>query len=303
MRLLACWIPIGALLACGSLHAERIFWFSPPGATNHTSIAGALMDGGYRFELGVFDGSFEPTSDNKGQWAQHWRPAQRIGYNAVGKDFSAEFVVEDNDPPFTVGKRAYIWGFRGDAVSGEWILFTDDSWNWPFANTTGIPNPLPPAWSAADATPILGEINSSGSPFLMKSAAVTQAPPPDTTWDQFQAEIPSEEPLKGPNDDPDQDGIPNLLEFVFGTAPSVASAPVSTPVSLDSSHLVISIPRRIDHKTTLTVEVSGNLVDWNSGPSHTQILADDAGELLVRDRTPLDPAHPKRFIRLKASLP
>jgi hypothetical protein len=296
----ACWISFGALFAGASLHAERILWSSPPGSTNLTSTE-AAMDGEFRFELGVFEGTFDPALEDKTLWAQNWRPAQRTAYNAAGMDFSAEFVVEEYDPPFTLGKQAYIWGFRGDASSGEWILFRDASWTWPVPNPF---NPSPPQWTADEATAvILGEINTSGSPFLMKSAAVTNAAPPATTWDQWRQEFLTNEALDGPDDDPDLDGTPNLLEFVFGTDPISANAPTATLASLVDGHLVITIPRRIDHQAVLTVEVSGDLVLWNSGPAHVEILSDGLAALVARDLTPLDPADPKRFIRLKAALP
>jgi hypothetical protein len=109
---------------------------------------------------------------------------------------------------------------------------------------------------------------------------------------------------RSPNDDPDNDGTPNLLEFAFGTSPTAANAPVATPVVLDENgHPVITIPRRLDHLANYLVEVSGNLVDWQSGPAHTEILQNDAAALRVRDLTPLSPSNPKRFIRFRASLP
>ncbi len=137
----------------------------------------------------------------------------------------------------------------------------------------------------------------------MKSASVTNVAPPSTSFAQWQTEFLDGEPLNKPADDPDKDGVSNLLEFVFGTAPKTANAPVATPVALQSGHAVITIPRRIDHLVTLTVEVSGNLVTWNSGPLHTAIVSDEVAALVVRDLTPLSPANPRRFIRLKASLP
>lgn len=281
----------------------QIQWLCVPNKTNLTST-GQSMNAGFRFELGVFNGDFVPTPANLAQWAENWnRAGERQPYLSNSNAFIGSYNVPPNAGQFTFNKKVYVWGFRGDAGSAEWILFSDPDWLWPNVDENPPPAPVILQWYAQVATPVLGEINASGVPFLMKSAAVTQVAPPDTTWEQWQAEIPNEEPLKGPQDDPDQDGIPNLLEFVFGTAPTAANAPVSTPVSLDSSHLVIAIPRRIDHKSTLTVEVSGNLVDWDSGPTHTQTLADDAGGLVVRDLTPVDPAHPKQFIRLKASLP
>ena len=295
-RLLVALIP---LVAGGPVRAERISWFSPAAASNQTS-SGSPMDGGFRFELGVFDGSFVPLPSNKELWAVNWRPAMRTAYDGSAKAFNDLHEVWDNLAPFTVGKPAYIWGFRGDALAGEWILLRAPSWNWPEVNPL---NPEPPAWNASAATPVIGEIHASGTPFLMKSAAVTNAAPPTTAWDQWRSDHLSGETLNAPGDDPDRDGMPNLMEFVFGTAPRTANPPVPTPVSLVAGHVTITIPRRIDHAVLLVVEVSGDLVTWQSGPAHTQTLADTAASWVVSDLTPLAPANPQRFIRLRAMLP
>jgi hypothetical protein len=290
---LACY---AALPAAG----QTVTWNSDANATNLTS-GGLPMDSGFRFELGVFSGSFVPTTANKADWAAHWNAAKRTSYDATHKRYASTHTPGDNDGPFDIGKPAYMWGFRGDAASGEWILFRAASWIWPDANP---PAPLAPIqWFAADATPVLGSINYLGIPFLMRSAAVTNAAPPATTWTQWKAEFLAGEPLNGKDDDPDHDGTSNLLEFVFGTPPTSAGAPVATPVELAGGHLQITVPRRIDHVAVLTVEVSSDLTNWHSGPAHTEVVDDGIAALVVRDLTAPDASHPQRFMRLSASIP
>jgi hypothetical protein len=289
LLLLVAWL--AGEMACG----QTIFWSSASNAVNHTSGGLLPMDAGFRFELGVFTGAFVPTEGNKTSWAANWNSMQRSAYDVGEKRYYDEFTPGDNKAPFTEGKAVYVWGFRGDAAAGEWILFR--------ANTWTVPNAYAPfnyQWFAQNATCVIGDIQLSGSPYLMKSAAVTNAAPPTTTWEQWQAEFLTNEPQNGPNHDPDKDGSSNLLEFVFGTPPKSAGAPVITPVSLVGGKLQISIPRRVDHPALLTVQVSGNLTDWQSGPAATQIVDDGVFALVVRDLTPLDPANPKRFMRLKA---
>jgi hypothetical protein len=292
------------MLACIAAMAElqaqdTIIWNSTANAVNHTST-GTTMDAGFHFEVGVFSAPFIPSSSNKADWAANWTGYRRASYDAANQRFSGSFVASDNSVPFSMGANAYIWGFRGDAVSGEWILFRVPSWTWPDATA------FPPSfhfWETSGATPVLGQINASGSPFLMKSAAVTNAMPPSTSYSQWQADHLTGEPLSAPHQDPDQDGVSNLLEFVFGTPPRTAGAPVSTPVTLVSGCLQISIPRRADHTALLTVEVSGNLADWFSGAAHTVVVSDGPAALIMRDLTPLGPANPRRFIRLRSVLP
>ena len=288
-----------------NVYGQTINWFSDPQQTNRTS-SGSLMDGGFQFELGVFTGSFVPTVANKAEWSSNWVAAARTSYFAATKRFDHQFTLADNNSPFTAGKAAYVWGFSGDSTNGEWILFRAASWTWP-AYTSGNMDPFGQSWSVASATAVLGAIDPDGSPFLMQSVAVGNAAPPATTWEQWQAENLSGEPLDGPDQDPDRDGISNLMEFVFGTAPKSPGAGTTTPISLvDVSgqlYLQITVPRRIDHSASLAVQVSADLIEWNSGASYTVVVEDSAAALIVRDLIPFNPANPKRFMRLKASLP
>ncbi len=296
------WLPmILAICAATELSAQTstISWSSTTNAVNQTS-SGSLMDGGFRFEIGVFTGSFVPTNLNMSSWAANWNPAQRTSYDASSKKFASSFTTSSNTSPFTAGKAAYVWGFKGDASTGEWILFRAASWSWPDVNAFPPSNPT---WLASAATPVLGGINSSGNPFLMKSSAVTNAVPPATSFSQWQADYLTGEPLNGPNDDPDKDGMTNMLEFVMGTLPKTANAPAATPVSLVSGHLQITVPRRIDRTATLTVEVSSDLKNWNSGSSYTQVVSNGLTALVVGDLTAFDATHPKRFMRLRAVIP
>jgi hypothetical protein len=293
-------LSIALASAVSSASGQTILWNSDANAINETST-GALMDAGFRFELGVFNDGFNPTALNIQDWSANWHGAVRTGYVVASKRYTNSFTPATNDPPFSIGKATYVWGFRGDPAAGEWILFRAASWNFPEADPPVPPPPI--EWFAKSATAVLGSIQSSGSPWLMKSAAVTNVAPPKTTWAQWQAANLTSEPLDEPGDDPDGDGTSNLLEFVFGTPPLTPGNPPVTPVSLSSGHAVISIPRRIDHVANVIVEVSGDLINWSSGPLHTEVISDGVSTLVVRDLTPLGASNPKRFIRLRAVLP
>ncbi len=284
----------------------EIFWSSDLDATNKTSESsgGQPMDHGFRFELGVFAGSFVPTPANTASWAANWHAAGSAVYDDTEKRFAASLDVTDNLSPFAAGKAAYIWGFRGSPASGEWILFRAASWTWPNGST------FPPGfvnWRAKDATAILGSINGSGSPFLMRSAAVSGAFPPPTSWEQWREQFLDGEILNGPDDDPDQDGVLNLLEFAMGTTPTQPGAASAMPldwVNLSGSdYLRITIPRRKDHLVEFAVQVSSDLADWDEGPAHVQVLDDGIDALIVRDLTPFSPSLPRRFMRVRTQLP
>ncbi|MEY3897401.1 MAG: hypothetical protein RLZZ214_2922 [Verrucomicrobiota bacterium] len=281
------------VVACFSsarLDAEIISWSSAADKINLDGT-GMAMDAGFHFELGVFSGGFVPTGMNVDQWSSHWVVADATSYNVTTRRFSDLFTVANNNTPFVAGATAWIFGYRITSTGTERILFRRTDWTWPSPDPM---NPIPTEWNAKDADMVvLGSVNASGSPFLMKSAR-------QQNFAQWQTETLTGEPLNSPGDDPDKDGASNLLEFVFGTPPKTAGAPVITPISRVGGTLQIAIPRRLDHPALLTVEVSGDLTNWASGPAHTEVVADDASGLHVRDLTPLDSAHPKRFMRLKA---
>jgi len=275
-------------------HGNKLSWFCDE-ADDKLDSYGQPMNAGYEFQLGVFDAGFEPSAANITSWFAHWNPADSAQYDPGKTRFAGFYEVEDNPAPFLVNAKAWVFGRRTSETGSEWILFRKATWLWPAPDQM---NPFTIDWNAKDADiVVIGTIHSSGSPFLMKSASVR-------SYAQWQTAHLAEEPLNSPNDDPDADGTPNLLEFAFGTSPTAANAPVATPVVLDENgHPVITIPRRLDHLANYLVEVSGNLVDWQSGPAHTEILQNDAAALRVRDLTPLSPSNPKRFIRLKVTLP
>ncbi|WP_035601223.1 hypothetical protein [Haloferula sp. BvORR071] len=289
-------------LTTTALRAKTIRWFSDPLKDNRTS-SGAAMDGGFRFELGVFTGGFTPTSANTADWASHWASAQRAVYNESNRLFTAQFTVTSNASPFTAGAQAWVWGFGG--TSGrEWILFRALSWTWP------EPDPIDPIgfdWNADDATQVvLGAIKPPGSPaILMRSAAVSNSAPPASTFNLWRVEELSDVALNGPDDDPDGDGIPNILEYLFGTRPRSRDALPVTPISIveisGQRYLQISIPRRLDRPATLITEVSTDLALWSSGPTYTQVTASAPDALLVRALAPLGSATPRLFMRMRAT--
>ncbi len=302
-RLLLIWYFVAA--ACPVVvRAETIRWFSDPGRTNLAST-GEPMDGGFRFELGVFAGGFVPTEENVAQWAAHWSAVRRTDYNAQTKLYDSQVTVVSNAAPFTVGAKAYVWGFRGGPEAGEWILFRATSWTWPASNPF---NPLGPEWNVADAGEvILGEVDADGSPFLMKSAAVVQALPPATSWGQWQASELAGESRNGPEDDPDGDGVKNVLEYVFGTDPRNPDTLPKPVVSIfeagEGRHLAITIPRRKDRPSaSLVVEVSEDLDIWHAGDEFTVVVLDEIGGLQVRALIPISPEQPRLFMRVKGVL-
>ena len=281
-------------LVVGKADAQSINWYSSPPQANLAST-GQNMDGAFQFQLGVFSGGFVPTAGNMSQWAASWVAADVTSYNPATQVFDGTFMVTGNAAPFTTGAKAYVWGRRTSSARDEWILFRKSDWNWPAADPM---SPYEITWNTAAADEvILGTINPSGSPFLMQSEAVY-------SYAQWRDDKLAGESLNSPNDDPDHDGTPNLLEFVFGTSPAQAAAAPATPVSFvgisGQSYLQISIPRLRNRLASFSVEVSSDLVQWNAGGTSTAEVSNTAETLVVRDKTASGTGMPQRFMRLKA---
>lgn len=287
---------IAVLLATGAANGETINWYCPAQKINLTS-SGPVMDGGFQFQLGVFKDGFIPTAGNASQWAGHWAspPGASAPYDTISKAFDLSISVGGNVDPYFIGTKAYVWGRRAGGAGDEWILFRKGDWTWP--NGSAVP-PDFHEWNAASASDVvMGSINANGIPYQMKSEAVY-------SYTQWRDGALVGEPLNGPNDDPDRDGVSNLLEFVFGTPPTVPGAPPLTATSFvaisGQSYLQISIPRLRNRLAKLTVEVSADLSHWDSGDSFTAVVSDSATALVVRDKTPAVPGAARRFMRVKA---
>ncbi len=289
------------LICCGLFvlpsKSETITWFCDPASLNLDAIE-QPMDGFFQFQLGAFTAGFEPAATNAAQWAAHWTPASTAAYHEGNHLFQGQFTLTGNAAPFTVNGNAWVWGFRNGESGSDWILFRHPGWRWPAANPL---NPPLLQWNTKDATQvILGSVSAAGSPFLMKTAAVS-------TYEQWRGSELEGNPQDAADDDADQDGVANFLEFVFGTSPVDAASVLRPPVSrveVSGQHyLQMTVPLVAGRLYDGTVEVSGNLSEWQSGAPFTTVVSQGGGTLVVRDLAPLGPVHPKRFIRFKAVAP
>jgi hypothetical protein len=112
----------------------------------------------------------------------------------------------------------------------------------------------------------------------------------------------------GELDDPDRDGIPNLLEYALGMDPNQASSSGLPVCAVSGDYLTLSFNRqKYADDITYGVEAVGNLNSswveiWNSisipyggGSNPSQLV-------IVQDTVPVSDA-PKRFMRLKVIKP
>jgi 1-phosphatidylinositol phosphodiesterase len=103
-----------------------------------------------------------------------------------------------------------------------------------------------------------------------------------------------------PGDDPDDDGLPNLIEYALDTHPLV---PNPTPITSDFMaidgrlYLRLTIPKnQAATHLEYVVEASSDLSSWST--EQTVVLGDTPGQGIVRDDTSTD-ASDRRFMRLR----
>lgn len=102
---------------------------------------------------------------------------------------------------------------------------------------------------------------------------------------------------RGPLDDPDGDGLANLLEFALGLAPGTANPDGAPDVAIADTLLTLTYTRAQTSGVTYEVETTTDLITWTTA-GVTQGTPDASN--IVTATIPLDV--PGRFLRLKVSL-
>jgi hypothetical protein len=107
--------------------------------------------------------------------------------------------------------------------------------------------------------------------------------------------------LTAATDDPDADGLPNLVEYALGGDPSDQSYPSDHPavgVSAESHLTLTFTPQRVDGLTYI-IEASSDLSDWSDTSDITSQLTPGT----PHTHTDSSAVTTRRFLRLKVSAP
>ncbi len=103
-------------------------------------------------------------------------------------------------------------------------------------------------------------------------------------------------------DDPDFDGIVNLLEYFFGKDPNVPSLPIEIEASIENGRLTLRYKQHFVSPDDVAIlpEASNDLLSWQSavGEVSTVLIGND-GALLEYRMQDLSPTQVERFMRLK----
>jgi len=239
---------------------------------------------------------------------------ESFGWNIDDVAISGEFTsalppVFTSEPPTSVA--------IGDSYN--YRVFTSDA-DTPGTSLAFSASGLPPEFSFSD----LGDGTAliAGSPASAGTATITIAVTDGlyTTYQIYDLTI--VDPyvawigtyavgsLTGQLDDPDGDGLNNLLEFaLLGGDPALAGTtaqPVIGRTEIDGeTYLTLTVQKNpaAGNAVVYAAEVSGNLIDWAGGLGNVEIVSETADTLVARDLTPLPPSGAGRYIRLSVTAP
>lgn len=259
--------------------------------------------------LALLDPEFDPAFDAR-RWSQtYYHEALPGGATSPIEQIEAPNYYYTNYGETAPGVAGFMWHEMRIEVVGESVTW--------YVNDLPIAELTPETASQdfpTEGNIFIGYIDSytsladfdSDLSFALFSNLRVHSLPSDSGFAAWAEENITDDTLRGPEDNPSGDGISNLLKYALGLDPEVAdpSALPQGTIEADGgeSYLTLSASRNPDATdVSLNVEVSDDLVTWESGTGHTAIIVDDANTLQVRDETAFS-ATDRRFIRLSASL-
>ncbi|MGC6457593.1 MAG: hypothetical protein ACON4R_04415 [Akkermansiaceae bacterium] len=277
------WLPV-TLQAAISIN-----WRSDLNAVNRQSDGVTPLDGSFEFMLGTFEG-ITPGVDNLEEWGAAFVPFGTATYSEASQRFSGSMTLFNNDSPFTVGSRAYLWGRNGTTSGSQWILIGKPSWTWPVANPVGPP-PFPINWLVSTANGddvILGSVEENG--FHMQTASV-EFPLTYEAWVAQEFQVAEDGSAEG---DFDQDGRSNFLEYALGSDPKSADPDFTVILGQD---LTIEVPRAAGRQVDWILQHSSDLTGFIDMEDGFERLVDEPERLVFKiDQT----SDALRFFRVKA---
>jgi len=207
-----------------------------------------------------------------------------VTYASVGADYGA---VPIDHTPYAYGAALTVPGNIGGLTKSGYI-FT--GWN------------TAPDGSGATLAP--GDTLILGTTNLALYALWQEAASPYDAWLAVWPDLLSL-PVQDQaiTADPDGDGLINLIEYALGgdpLAPATSATPALETITLDeTTHLAIRF-ERLRPDLSYEVEAGSDLQSW-------EIIAYNPGDLgetiVVVDPTPSDTLNPRRFLRLRITMP
>jgi hypothetical protein len=210
---------------------------------------------------------------------------------------SAPQVNPGPAPSPATGVAASLAGSASDDGQPSSLVATWSKVSGPGTVTFGDANtPATTATFSAPGDYVLRLSATDGSATVFQDLAVTAT---GTAYETWIGGYPGAAGHTAAGDDPDHDGIPNLIEYGLGGNPSDPASAPCPALDIPGSTLQISFVRaRSD--VTYTVQGSSNLTDWTD-ITYTPVAVGQVQT--VADTVEIGGSNARRFLRLKISLP
>ena len=288
------------------------FWLMPLRPNGGNPLSNSTTNGGMEFDIFEGQSIWGPYRTN---YAMHWdgygTNHQQIGYGDVyhQPDRYGFITVGLLWTPgsailYSNGVEVARWeGARiGNQPSYMMIELVTGGWEHVPLDDAKLPADLVVdyvrVWQRQD---LASAVDSS--PSIPAGAALT----PQQAWRRTYFNTINGTGTAADDQDPDKDGMSNLMEYALGTTPNTVSQvgsvqSVTTVLDGAQSYLTLNISPFGGFKEgiTYTPEISSDLVNWSS--ADLTILDKTPADLLIRDSHPIGYS-PKRFLRLRVSSP
>lgn len=208
-------------------------------------------------------------------------PVAAISASALAGEapLNVTFDASASHSPGGVTLVSHTWDFGGgDTASGV-------SPSYSFT----VPGLHPVSLTVTDAA---GRSTTTPTAIRVLSVSVV----PYASWIAAQPGIGSS---VGAHEDPDRDGIPNLVEYALGTFPTQPSSGARPEVSTDAgNHLTLTFTPQVVTCLAYTIQTSSDLVTWTGHPIPSGSLTSGLPHTFV-DSVPVGQGNSsKRFARL-----
>lgn len=258
-----------------------VYWGSEAFA-DHRDSKGTPWTTEFSLTLGVFRIGFLPSQDNQEHWLENFHPLSTAIFDPEENRYAGTADLTQSLPA-GFSDTVHIWAKNRDLITSgpEWLLLTSPTWKWTDAPATRLA--LPDTWiTSQSSTWILG------SPTSTVPVRPTVIAPQTWLANHFPEHPENADPLV----DPDQDGIPNAIEYLLGTNPSVPNS-ADHKITLSENHISVRLDRNPYAKSIFDLETSTNLIDWKT---ITDLPTADRPDFLEYE-FPIDPKIGNQFFR------
>jgi hypothetical protein len=246
------------------------------------------------------------TTNDNDRWSASGYPQWVV--IDLGRDYAIDGTVLH-----TYLNRAYRYRVEARAdgtATTDFTVIVDRTSN---TQTGPISNDFPPFVGRYVRLTVTGAhtSNYSGTFVSIRELTVLGRLPaaPPTGFVGWQVEELAGNPQKGPEDDPDGDGLNNLLEYALGGEPQSASSAPYTQAQIASVNGEDFLALRFDRPKNRTdigylVQTSDDLAEWEPLPITQENIVDlgDSERVTVLDQVSISSEARPRFIRLLVTL-